>query len=54
MVIALIVGFILISILMLLVIIGGGMSKSEYERRMEDQEQMEYLKKYRNKNGGNY
>ena len=54
MVIALIIGDILISIFMLLVIIGGGMSKSEYEKRIEDEEQMEYLKKYKNKSGGNY
>ena len=33
----------------LCIIIGGNANKSEYERRMEDEEQMEYLRQYREK-----
>ena len=34
---------------MMLIIIGGNMNKSEEEQRLEDEEQMEYLRKYREK-----
>ena len=32
---------------MMLIIIGGNMNKSEEEQRLEDEEQIEYLKQYR-------
>ena len=34
----------------LCIIIGGNANKSEYEKRMEDEEQMNYIKNYKNKN----
>ncbi len=33
----------------LCIIIGGNANKSEYEKRMEDEEQMNYIKNYKNK-----
>lgn len=33
----------------LCIIIGGNANKSEYEQRMEDEEQMNYIKNYKNK-----
>ena len=33
-----------------LIIVGGNMNKTDEERRTEDEEQMKYLKKYKNKN----
>lgn len=33
----------------LCIIIGGNANKSEYEQRMEDEEQMEYIKNYKKK-----
>lgn len=36
-------------ILMYLIIVGGNITKTETERKMEDEEQMEYLKKFNNK-----
>lgn len=35
-----------------LIIIGGNMNKTYEEQRLEDKEQMEYLKNYKRKNGG--
>ena len=34
---------------MMLIIIGGNMNKSEEEQRLEDEEQVEYLRQYREK-----
>ena len=34
---------------MMLIIIGGNMNKSKEEQRLEDEEQMEYLRQYREK-----
>lgn len=31
------------------IMIGGNANKSEYERRIEDEEQMNYIKNYKNK-----
>lgn len=33
----------------LCIIIGGNANQSEYEQRMEDEEQMNYIKNYKNK-----
>lgn len=33
----------------LCIIIGGNANKSEYEQRMEDEEQMNYIKNYKNR-----
>lgn len=33
----------------LCIIIGGNANKSEYEQRMEDEEQVNYIKNYKNK-----
>ena len=33
----------------LCIIIGGNANKSEYEKRMEDEEQMDYIKNYKNR-----
>ena len=33
-----------------LILVGGNMNKTDEERRTEDEEQMKYLKKYKNKN----
>ena len=30
------------------IMIGGNLNKSEYERRLEDEEQMKYLRDYKN------
>lgn len=37
------------AILMYLILVGGNITKTETERKMEDEEQMEYLKKFNNK-----
>lgn len=42
--------FLLITIFMYLVIVGASKCKTEEERRFEDEEQMNYLRSY--KNGG--
>ena len=42
--------FLIIAIFMYLVIVGASNCKSEEERRFEDEEQMNYLRNY--KNGG--
>ena len=39
----------LVSFFTLCIIIGGNANKSEYEKRMEDEEQMNYIKNYKNK-----
>jgi Na+-transporting methylmalonyl-CoA/oxaloacetate decarboxylase gamma subunit len=46
--------FFLISFFMYLIIVGGNLSKSDYERKIEDEEQLNYLNEYnKNKYGGN-
>ncbi len=42
--------FLIITIFMYLVIVGSAKCKTEEERRLEDEEQMNYLRNY--KNGG--
>ena len=37
------------AILMNLILVGGNITKTETERKMEDEEQMEYLKKFNNR-----
>ena len=39
----------LIIFLILCIIVGGNSNKTEYERKMEDEEQMKYLENYKNK-----
>ena len=39
----------LITFLILYIIVGGNSNKTEYERKMEDEEQMKYLENYKNK-----
>lgn len=46
--------FFLISFFMYLIIVGGNLSKFDYERKIEDEEQLNYLNEYnKNKYGGN-
>ena len=40
---------ILFGLIAIFIIIGGNMNKSEEEQRMEDEEQLQYLKKYNEK-----
>lgn len=40
---------IIYAILMYLILVGGNITKTETERKMEDEEQMEYLKKFNNR-----
>ena len=42
----LIIFMILFGLIAIFIIIGGNMNKSEEEQRMEDEEQLQYLKKY--------
>lgn len=46
-IISLLILMILFCIITIFTIIGGNMNKSEEERKLEDEEQMKYLKKYR-------
>lgn len=46
----LIIVMILVSILIILVLIGANMNKSDYERQLEDEEQIKYLREYATKN----
>ncbi len=39
----------LITFLILCIIVGVNSNKTEYERKMEDEEQMKYLENYKNK-----
>lgn len=39
---------VVIALGMYLVIVGGNINKTDEERRLEDEEQMNYLKKYKN------
>lgn len=39
----------LISLFMYLVIVGGNLNKSDYEKMLEDEEQLKYIKSYKNK-----
>lgn len=45
----LIIFMILFGLFAIFIIIGGNMNKSEEEQRMEDEEQLQYLKKYNEK-----
>lgn len=45
--ITLIIGTIICVLFVICIFIGGNMSKSEEEQRLEDEEQMEYLRQYR-------
>lgn len=36
-----------ISLFVYLVIVGGNLSKSEYERKLEDEEQLKYIEDYK-------
>lgn len=45
--ITLIIGTIIFVLFVICIFIGGNMSKSEEEQRLEDEEQMEYLRQYR-------
>lgn len=46
-IVMLVFGFVLFCTICIL--IGGKANKSEYERRIEDEEQMNYLRNYKNK-----
>ena len=39
----------LISLFMYLIIVGGNLNKSDYEKMLEDEEQLKYIKSYKNK-----
>lgn len=43
-----IVLFVVIALVMYLIVVGGNMNKSDYERKMEDEEEMEYWKQKNN------
>ena len=45
----LIIVMLLFAILIVLILIGANMSKSDYEKQLDDEEQMKYLKDYQNK-----
>ncbi len=45
----LIIFMILFGLIAIFIIIGGNMNKSEEEQRMEDEEQLQYLKEYNEK-----
>ena len=49
MIIVFIILFFIITFFMYLVIVGGNMSKSEYEKFIEDKEQLEYIESHRKK-----
>lgn len=42
----------LITIFTYLIILGSNMSKSDFEKQIEDEEQMEYIKKYSKRGNG--
>ena len=42
----------LITIFTYLIILGSNMSKSDFEKQIEDEEQMEYIKKYIKRRNG--
>ena len=46
-------GMILFGSMAILIIIGGNMNKSEEERRLEDEEQMRYIREYNEKHKKN-
>ena len=48
----LIIFMILFGLIAIFIIIGGNMNKSEEEQRMEDEEQLQYLKNYNEKKIG--
>lgn len=39
----------LISLFMYLVIVGGNSNKSEYEKKLENEEQLKYIESYKNR-----
>lgn len=43
---------VVIALGMYLVIVGGNMNKTDEERKLEDEEQMNYLKNYKNNTDG--
>ncbi len=45
--------FAFIGVIGILIIIGGNMNKSDEERRLEDEEQMQYIKEYNEKHKKN-
>ncbi len=45
----LVIVMLLVAILIVLIIIGANMSKTDYERQLDDEEQMKFLKEYQNK-----
>ena len=49
MIIVFIILFFIITFFMYLVIVGGNMSKSEYEKMIEDEEQLKYIESHRKK-----
>lgn len=49
MIIVFIILFFIITFFMYLVIVGGNMSKSEYEKMTEDEEQLKYIESHRKK-----
>lgn len=46
--------FALISLFTYLIIVGGNMNKTDEERRLEDEEQMNYLKEYKNRRNNSW
>lgn len=45
----LVIVMLLVAILIVLIIIGANMSKTDYERQLEDEEQMKFLREYQTK-----
>ena len=45
----LVIVMLLVAILIVLIIIGANMCKTDYERQLDDEEQMEFLREYQNK-----
>ncbi|MBO5348417.1 MAG: hypothetical protein J6A89_01160 [Clostridia bacterium] len=49
-----IVLFVVIALGMYLIVVGENMNKSDYERKMEDEEQMRFFKEINKISGGKY
>lgn len=47
--VTLIIVMLLVAILIVLIIIGANLSKTDYERQLDDEEQIRYLKEYQEK-----
>ena len=47
--VTLIIVMLLVAILIVLIIIGANICKTDYERQLDDEEQMRYLKEYQEK-----